>query len=122
MKSFISLTDRRIATKQGHVLVFKAGEPQEVPPSTEQDLLIAGLSPATPETIKASAAIVTAHTEQVPFDRAVFEAAAAEVIAKNNPKDMTDAGNPKLKAIEAITGFPVKAVHVMNFMKSLSED
>jgi hypothetical protein len=138
---YVSLTDRRIATLKGHVLIFKARVPQAVPPGIEEELMAAGIVPVavvgdvplrtleeaiqeeqdarTAQDEHDTAVAVAAITKKSPeFDQAVFEAAVREVIAKNDPDDLTEAGNPKVKSVEALTGFKVTPIHIRNFLKS----
>lgn len=142
---YVSLTDRRIATLKGHVLLFKALEPTEVPAGIETELAAAGIVPeallevmtarasAEAAMVKANKALdkqVDAPLETVldddddaqpspEFDKVKFEVAVREVIAKNDPDELTDAGNPKVKAVEALCGFKVTPIHIRNFLRTL---
>ncbi len=111
MTKYVSLVDRRIATLKGVTLTFQAGVPLEVPEKVVEDVVAAGL--AREDQFKAVAS--TASTNG--FDQAIFEAAVREVVDAKNPKELTKAGNPKASVVAGITGFPVSAIQIVNFLK-----
>lgn len=133
---FVSLTDRRIATTKGHVIIFEARKPLEVPAMIEDECIAAGLAPVGGrgdiEKLEqlareldlpgANEVIPEPEPEIEPdvFDQAIFEAACREVIAKNDPADLTPKGQPKVSAVAALTGYnDLKALQITNFLKNL---
>jgi hypothetical protein len=53
------------------------------------------------------------------FNQAVFETAVRELIATNDPANLTPKGAPKAKAVSDLAGFEVKAIQITNFLKTL---
>jgi len=111
---YISLVERRISTLKGVTLIFQPGVPTLVPAKIEEDVIAAGL--VREDHLQAFTKAEPEVAED-PFDRETFEAAVLEVVARNNADDLTSNGNPKTKAVEAITGFKVSAINVVNFLK-----
>jgi len=53
------------------------------------------------------------------FDKAVFETAVREIIAMNDPANLTPKGAPKAVVVSKLVGFEVKAIQIQNFLKTL---
>ena len=51
------------------------------------------------------------------FDKAVFEAACREIIATNDPANLTPKGAPKASVVSDLVGFEVKAIQITNFLR-----
>jgi len=103
---FTSLRNMTVATRTGHAIEFKKGEPTFVPPIAWNEVQAAGAVPEEdlPEPVKGD----TEPSD--PADRAVLiEAAIEELIEKNARGTFGATGAPQVKVLSQKVGWQVSA-------------
>ena len=105
---FVFNRDRVVASTSGHVIGFKKGVPQYVPPEARKDVYAAGGTPEDEEYVPESEVKKPAAPEE-PVDPAERRAAVFAVFKKlaerNKREDFTAHNVPHAKALKAELGW-----------------
>ena len=100
---FILNRDRTVATRRGHVIEFKKGEPTHVPRECWDEVIAVGAvsEDELVEEVKPASSEPNDMGERLDALFAAFEA----IVLRNAPSDFTAGGVPNAKAIQAVLGW-----------------
>lgn len=114
MPLMISLRNFRLETTKGHVILFEARVPKEVPDAVIQEAMGAGCAMANADDAPFYDDLTRAKVEfQGDLRRSMIYLAVQKIALKNDTKDFGGDGVPKHDAISALLGFSVTAQEVL---------
>ncbi len=106
---FTMQTDKVVATKSGHAIEFKKGEPTHVPKECWREVQAAGAVPEDQEKVNAVAPPKPAAPDDPDEREKQIFAAFDMMVEANKREDFTGAGTPKTDSLSKLVGFDVDA-------------
>lgn len=105
--NFVTLRDRTLTSKLGHVIDFKKGEPTYVPPEVWDEAIAIGATPEDelPEEDKTNSTEPNDPVER----KAAIQAAFQAIVERGAREDFAASGAPSGKAVNKQLGWTVES-------------
>jgi hypothetical protein len=109
-----------LASKSGHTIEFKKGEPTYVPKELHKEALGFGASPVEGEVEFEAPEKSEAIVDQGARDE-MITIALQSLKETNSPNDFAATGYPKVSSVKAIVGFDVRADEIKPVWEALAQ-